>query len=233
MANCRFFTYHGWGFDSDFWNPWTEFLSNYGSVENYDRGYFNNPKEVEIQGRMEPTVIITHSFGLHFVDDELLSQADLLIINNGFLHFHPHAPKYRKRSRLVLRQMIKEFEVNPDKVLQQFYQNCFAPDEVFWEHLGNFNHQLLLDDLERLHQSILDIKRLKKADKICILHGADDAIVPNQKGRNLYSQLNEKAKYFEMKDAGHALPYTQPGQCLEFVESHIEQILKAKKLKGK
>lgn len=222
MADCRFFTYHGWGFDSNFWNLWADFLSNYGSVDNYDRGYFNNPTEIEVQGRTGPTVIITHSFGLHFVDEGLLDQAELLIITGGFVHFHPYAPKYRKRSRLILKQMINEFKIKPEKVLRRFYRNCFAPAGVPFDNLGDFNHQLLLDDLERLHQSRLDIKRLKKADKICILHGSRDEIVPKAKGRDLYSQLSEKAKYFEMKDAGHALPYTQSGQCLEFMEPYLE-----------
>jgi hypothetical protein len=224
MANCRFFTYHGWGFDSCFWDPWTDFLSNYGLVESYDRGYFNNSKEVKAHGQAESLIIITHSFGLHFVEEDLLNKADLLVITGGFLHFHPNAPKYRKRSRLILQQMIKEFEVKPEKVLHQFYQNCFAPQDEVIEGPEDFNHQLLLDDLRLLHQSNLEIEGLKKADKICILHGADDQIVPNQKGRQLHSQLGEKATYFEMKKAGHALPYVHSRQCLEFIEPRLEQI---------
>ncbi|HEX6981484.1 MAG TPA: alpha/beta hydrolase [Balneolaceae bacterium] len=224
MSDCRFFTYHGWGFDSDFWNPWNEFLSSYGPVESYDRGYFNNPRKVELQEHPESVIIVTHSFGLHFVEEKLLGEADLLIITGGFLHFHPDAPQKRKRSRLILQQMIKELEANPEKVLHQFYKNCFSPGNGAIEDLGGFNHQLLLDDLRLLHQSELDIKRLKKADKVCILHGVNDQIVSNQKGRQLDANLGEKSQYFEMKNSGHALPYINHRQCLEFIEPHIEQV---------
>lgn len=229
MADCRFITFHGWGFDNSFWKAWAKKLSAYGSFLNYDRGYFNEPNEIKTGVGSESTVIIIHSFGLHFVDVELLNQADLLVITGGFLHFHPYAPKYRKRSRLILNQMIDAFENKPEQVLNKFYQNCFAPDDVSFENSDDLNHRRLLDDLKLLHQSELDVKRLKKAGKICILHGAGDHIVPNNKGRELYAQLGAKAKYFEMKNAGHALPYLYPQQCLEFVEPHIEQVLETTK----
>ena len=88
------------------------------------------------------------------------------------------------------------------------------------------DHQLLLDDLRRLHNAELDVQKLKKPDKICILHGTDDHIVPNKKGREIYSQLHDKAQYFEIKKAGHALPFTHHEQCLEFLIPEIKTLKK-------
>lgn len=227
MCDCRFIAFHGWGFDDQFWHPWADFLSDYGTFQTYDRGYFNDPKEVEMLAGPVSTVLITHSFGLHWIEEALLNQADLLVITDGFLYFHPYAAQYRRRSRLILQEMINALEDNPEKVLSDFYEKCFKPQDPPEYNLDDINHQLLLDDLRKLQNSEIDALELKKAEKICILHGSKDHVVPNKKGRQIYTQLQAKAQYFEIKGAGHALPFTHYKQCLEFVAPEIEQLAEA------
>jgi len=228
MADCRFIAFHGWGFNDKYWQLWADYLTEYGYFETYDRGYFNNPKEVEILTDPASTILITHSFGLHWIDESLFTQADLLIILGGFLYFHPYAAQYRRRSRLILQEMINEFEINPEQVLHDFYENCYAPQDPPQDNMGEINHQLLLDDLRYLQNAEQDVQSLKKADKVCIIHGSDDYIVPNKKGRQLYTQMQGQAQYFEIKNAGHALPYTHYEQCLEFVTPEIEKLAEIK-----
>jgi fermentation-respiration switch protein FrsA (DUF1100 family) len=122
--------------------------------------------------------------------------------------------------------MINNFEVKPEKVLNKFYQNCYAPQPFPGREIEKINHQLLLEDLRELQNSEIDSQQLKKVGKICILHGADDHIVPKKKGREIYTQLNENLRYFEIKEAGHALPYTHHQQCLDFIIPEIEQLTK-------
>lgn len=224
MTDCRFVAFHGWGFDASYWQPWKDFLSDYGIFQTYDRGYFNDPQEVETLAGPVPTVLIAHSFGLHWIEEALLAQADLLLIVSGFLHFHPYAAQYKRRSRLVLQEMINTMEVNPEKVLTNFYGNAYAPQEAPEKEIGEINHQLLLDSLRRLQDAEMDTQLLKKADKICILHGSEDHIVPHKKGRQIFTQLQGQAQYFEIKGAGHALPYTHYKQCLEFVTPEITEL---------
>jgi len=228
MADCRFIAFHGWGFNDQYWKPWANYLSEYGYFETYDRGYFNEPKEVEILTVPVSTVLITHSYGLHWIDESLFSQADLLIVTSGFLYFHPYAAQYRRRSRLVLQEMVNEFEVHPEQVLKEFYENCYAPESPPQIDISDINHQLLLEDLQDLQDAEQNVHLLRKADKICIIHGSDDHIVPYKKGRQLYTQLQAQAQYFEIKNAGHALPYTHYKQCLEFVTPEIEKLAEIK-----
>lgn len=219
-ADLQIIAFHGWAFSGSYWEPWAERLSDFGHFQSYDRGYFNKPREIEITSS-NYSILIAHSFGLHFIDEKLFEQADLLVITGGFLHFHPYAAQYKRRSRLVLREMINNMEVKPEEVLKQFYQNCYAPQEYNGREINEINHQLMLDDLQKLQTSQLDAELLKKAGKICILHGSEDHIVPKKKGREIYTQLSEKARYFEIKDAGHALPFTHHQQCLDFILPEI------------
>lgn len=226
MADCQFIAFHGWGFDDLYWRSWDKILSKYGTFKTYDRGYFNEGKEVETVDRSTSTVLITHSFGLHWITEDLLNQADLLVITGGFLYFHPYTAQHRRRSRLIVQEMIKALESNPQKVLRDFYDKCFAPQDTPENNFEDINQQLLLDDLQTLQNAELDTEILKNAQKICILHGSKDQVVPNKKGRQIYTQLQAKAQYFEIKKAGHALPFTHYKQCLEFVKPEIMQLVK-------
>lgn len=227
MVDCRFIAFHGWGFSDIFWEPWADRLFEFGAFEAYDRGYFNDPKEVQTLAGPVSTVLICHSFGLHMIDEPLFANADLLIILNGFLYFHPYAAQYKRRSRLILQEMINEFEIHPEEVLEKFYANCYAPQTAPDIEIDNMNHQLLLDDLQILHGNEMDTDLLRKPGKVCVLHGADDAIVNKSKGRQIYTQLNYDAQYFEIRDAGHALPFTHHQRCLEFVIPEIETLVEA------
>ena len=224
MADCRFILYHGWGFDHTFWQPWADRLSKWGTVHAYDRGYFGDPRDVEVEHDSDQTVAVTHSFGLHWIEQSLFEEIDLLVICGGFLYFHPYAAQYKRRSRLILQEMINNLEVDPTKVLADFYENCYAPEDPPNVDVEEFNHQLLLDDLRRLQNSDLSHQRLEPAQKVCILHGSDDHIVPNKKGRQIYTQLQAKSQYFEIKGGGHALPRTHARQCMEFVQPEIEAL---------
>lgn len=224
MADCQFVAFHGWAFDYEFWKPWSRKLSEYGTFHASDRGYFDHPRKVSLDDEGGPVILITHSLGLHFIDKSMFERADLLIITGGFLYFHPYAAQYKRRSRLVVQEMVNELEVNPEKVLYRFYQNSYAPEPIPNIEFTDINIELLLNDLRLLQESELDVELLKKANKVCILHGSEDQIVPYKKGRQIYNQLQEYSQYFEIKNAGHALPYTHARQCLEFVVPEIEQL---------
>lgn len=224
MAECQFTLYHGWGFDSSLWRHWQGALEPLGRFSAYDRGYFKTAKAPRDPDPTEKSVLISHSYGLHWIGEDQLNRADMLIIVSGFLYFHPYAAQYRRRSRLVMQEMINQFEINPEKVLKKFYQNCFAPQAPHETEFQDLDHRLLLEDLQLLQNAELDIDKLKRVDKICILHGYKDQIVPNKKGRQLYTQLQEHSQYFEIKNAGHALPLTHHRQCIEFIKPEIEQL---------
>jgi len=228
MADCQFLAFHGWAFDRHFWDNWEAELSTFGNFQSYDRGYFGDPHEIEMDNSDGPLILISHSYGLHQIDEPLFEQADLLIIAGGFLYFHPYAAQYKRRSRLIVQEMVNEIETNPKKVLRRFYENSFAPEEIPKFDFEHVNQPLLMEDLQRLQDSEIDTNLLKEARKVCILHGAKDQIVTYKKGRQIYNQLQQRSQYFEIKNAGHALPKTHRRQCLEFITPEIQQLMKSK-----
>lgn len=170
-------------------------------------------------------IIFAHSFGLHLCDPEILDHADLLVLFGGFRSFHPQAARLRRRSQLVLRQMINRMEEAPHQVLKDFYRNVFSPHEGWPPPEGALNRRLLQDDLKRLNESKIASEQLNKVPKICILHGSRDAIVPCIIGRELHDELYPGSNYLEIKQAGHALPFTHTEQSWLFIKSEIEKII--------
>jgi pimeloyl-[acyl-carrier protein] methyl ester esterase len=170
-------------------------------------------------------VVLTHSYGLHWCPEEQLRQADILVVVGGFLQFHPHTPQFRKRSKTIVSRMLEELHSDPEKVLNKFWENCYLPEPVPErpDH-ARMNLMKLIQDLGHLNQHVLSEVILKKIPKICILHGSKDRIVSKQMGRAIYARSYTRARYFEIKEAGHAVPFTQSQRCWSFVEPELEDL---------
>ncbi|MBN2731720.1 MAG: alpha/beta hydrolase [Balneolaceae bacterium] len=221
MADTEIITYHGWGFDAECWQKLQSLFADSIKWKNFDRGYFNDPESPSFSEGSNNKVAVVHSFGLHLCEEDVLQKADLLVIMSGFLHFHPKAAQFRRRSKLVLSEMINQFEQKPEKVLKTFYRNVFHPQKTFDLPNEEMDHSLLLEDLKLLDRSEISLPVLKNTARICIFQGADDAIVPKEKGRGLFNQFGDQAQYFEIKKAGHALPIAHAPRCREILEPMI------------
>jgi pimeloyl-[acyl-carrier protein] methyl ester esterase len=212
--------YHGWGFDQDCWQPWRELMAQQGEIFwASDRGYFNAPSAPPVSS---PSIVFAHSYGLHLCPIAQLQNADVLVLFSSFLSFHPLAERgiiegNSKRSRLVLAQMIRQFQADPQSVLEAFQKNCFYPvPRRSSEDHKPINSELLLDDLKGLDTCSLDVSILQKIPKILILQGAQDRIVPAEKGRELAASLPD-GQYIEVDQAGHGLPFTHVDTCWSWI----------------
>lgn len=221
----EFLAFHGWAFDRHCWDSWKGTVPGGCKFKSFDRGYFNGVQNVNFSENSSARIIFTHSYGLHMCPPELLGRADLLIIFGGFLTFHPQAARFRRRSRLVLQQMIKQFQDTPGAVLKEFWNNTYHPRPAPDFEPDEFNRGRLLNDLRSLNESKLETGSLKMPGKICILHGSRDGIVPKAKGRELYNKFRDKGSYFEVKEAGHALPFTHMEQSWNFIKPKIREII--------
>ena len=199
---------HGWGFDETFWNALGNEISDEYSILKWRRGYFSDAVHNDFSGNADLNVLIAHSFGAHLLSHSWLEKADLLIIISGFLTFHPGTPQFRKRSRAVLKSMIEKLNESTEEVLS--------------EPPSNHNKEVLMKDLNALNHAKLNMEALQKVPNICIIHGTSDRIVPNMKGRELFRQLGEQAKYYEIKKTGHALPVTDAKTCWKFIAPEID-----------
>lgn len=165
MKNLEVAAYHGWGFSKEIWQG----LAHY----TYDRGYFGKSFWDIKFSRNSFKVCIAHSLGLHFIPNEVLQNLDLLIIFGGFTSF---------REKRVLKGMQRKLKVDPQAVLKEFYINCGLNDVV---DLGEINTDLLIQDLDFLGCTELDLNILKNIPEIVVFHGDEDKIVPIEKALNI------------------------------------------------
>lgn len=221
LSDLEVIAIHGWAFDRNCWKGWRDLLPANTDFSCYDRGYFSHPFSTGFNGNRRRRILLLHSFGLHICDRELLESADLVAVFGGFRMFHPVTAQFRRRSRLILQRMKQKLPEQPDVVLNEFWRNTYYPVEPPRIDHVNQNVGLLLEDLELLGRSELDIKCIGIAKKFCILHGSKDRIVPKAKGRELFNLLYDRASYLEVKNAGHALPMTHSDQCWSFIKTNI------------
>lgn len=226
MNKVEIIAYHGWGFDRSVWSGMSALTGENQEWKNFDRGYFNQPKSPEFSGKNQKNVLITHSFGLHLCEKSFFEDADLLVIISGFLTFHPQLAQFRRRSKMVLNEMLSRFSDQPENVLKAFYRNVFHPERSYDLPQSDFNQDLLLKDLRWLDRADRSLADLNKSAKVCIFQGADDAIVPKEKGRALHEQFGEQSKYYEIKNSGHALPVTHAQKCWDLIVPEIERLNK-------
>lgn len=217
--------YHGWGFDPSVWKPLQKNMQPFVHFQAADRGYFSDsfaPGWDNSSAREK--LLLVHSYGLHLCDQEVLQQADHLVIISGFLNFHPTTKEEHKRSKLFLRKMQSQFVDSPKKVLQKFYERVFYPEEPKLTVPDNLHHDLLLSDLGDLDHDNRTNADIFDTNSITIIHGAEDKIVDNELAREMFSKLRLRSQYFELKKAGHAVLFTHSSKIFEILNSllHIK-----------
>lgn len=213
--------FHGWGFDRNAWSVWQSYLAPSCQLQAFDRGYYGEPYSPEFNDLNTRKIIFAHSYGLHLCPPRLLESCDLLIIFNGFIRFHPEAPRSQKKSRLILQRMQDRFALEPGAVIRDFMQRCYDP-VAYQDCLGGEpDLNRLAEDLRLLGHSSISTATLEKARRIHILHGAEDRIVPNPQGQVLFEKLRHHAQYHEIEGAGHGLPFSHTPQCRSILESAL------------
>lgn len=207
--------YHGWGFDSSFWNPIKEVLPKHILFKSADRGYFGGDFNPEFDPQSKLKVLLLHSYGVHWCSPEKKEQANVIIIINGFNSFHPLQNPAKSRSKMVLKGMVKQFKIKPLEVLLAFYKNCFGAFTIQEPDSTWMNKSLLLKDLNALNKTKLKLTKLTKADWL-IIDSGKDRIVPGNRGQELLAFLGAD-KYELIDDGVHAFPASNAEECAKIL----------------
>lgn len=196
--------YHGWGFDSEIWRSWIR-EARFDRYHVFDRGYTGHPvSPSEFRTDSEIRILVAHSLGLHFVPEQVLGQADLMVVCSGFNCFHSgvNSPGHRKLTR-----MINRFAGMPMTVLTSFYTNCMHPEQRIMDSPGKMNLDLLEHDLNFLNECRLEHPGTITGKQVLLFHGKEDIIVPVEQSLELHNLL-PGSRLIEIAGGGHMLPVT-------------------------
>lgn len=217
--------YHGWGFDRSCWEAWKLIFEQIGcNFQTFDRGYFGQAIQPEFKELESKKIILVHSYGLHLCPIAQLKLADVCIIFSSFLEFHPASNPARKRSQAIVQQMIEQLEQNPQLVLDNFRRKCYYPATNYPASTVQCS-SLLLADLHQLNQAILPVDVLESIPKKVVFHGSSDRIVSPIKGQDIWAAFPTNSQYYEVIQAGHALPFTHLQECWSFVSSIFQALI--------
>ena len=179
MKRLKIAIHPGWGFSKDAWKSWKDKFSH--PIQFVDRGYFNAQKDDQkflLQNHRiafnpeDFNVLITHSLGLHLIDEEMIKNTSLLIIIGGFVHFGTDF-----KTKIALKLMKDKLKKEPKEVLKLFYERCDYPDAYAMTIPDSIDIDRLLADLCLLDSSKLDLSIFQTIFHISIFHGKEDKIV--------------------------------------------------------
>ena len=206
--------YHGWAENHQIWNRMEEAAGIEFEFERYERGYFDNPHEIS-KSRISD-LLITHSYGIHWVPMEHLLKAKIIFVISGFGSFHPLNANQKKISQKIISKMLSNLENDPPKVVQEFHKNSFFPKKIYQSSKNIIDPKKLKSDLENLNQSQINSIWESTNKAMVWIHGSRDRIV----SVNTAHELNLNQKMILMENAGHAIPETHGNKCWEIIKQH-------------
>ncbi len=207
--------YHGWGFNSNFWNSLKSQLPNHIILKAADRGYFGEEYIPVFDNHSTLKVLFLHSFGLHWCTQETINKADIIVVFNSFDSFLPLENPSRTRSKKVLDGMVSQFKRAPQKVLNAFYTNCSSIIGSEYSNHKLINRSLLLSDLIALNKTQL-VPQKNLHTNWLIIDSDKDRIVPGNRGKEIM-KLVPTHIYKIVKDGVHAYPSVNPLDCIKIL----------------
>ncbi|OGG93645.1 MAG: hypothetical protein A2527_11015 [Candidatus Lambdaproteobacteria bacterium RIFOXYD2_FULL_50_16] len=191
--------FHGWALDRHFFDPLASALGF--KAHFFDRGYFGPPQRPNKP--VGPFILVTHSFGLHWVPLTWVKEAQALVIINGFIQFHPQGD-LAAISKRGFKNLRLGLSLDPDQTLKRFYQKVTSPGEAPWPFKSITDLDLAEKDLDLLGSSQFELDPLRVLKKLLLFSALADQIVLPEKADQLAEELPQ-AKRFVYPEAGHDL----------------------------
>jgi len=213
--------YHGWGINDSFWKNLSSVIPDSITLKPANRGYFGKPFYPKYDSDTKFRVVFTHSYGLQWSNDAILSKADVLVIFNGFGAFHPLKENLNSVSKKGLEAMISGFKKNPEETLRAFYKTCFHPSSVDVEVPDGLNTELLLEDLKALRNARFPLIDLDFGSTMVAIDGTEDKVLLTTRGESMLEPHYNKKFVKVFEGEGHALPFLKPEKCWSYLCSII------------
>jgi len=207
--------YHGWGYDDAFWFPLKKLLPEHVTLKAARRGYYGNPKQTYFENEQSLKVIFAHSYGLHWVHNETLKQADVLFMFASFHKFLPDDPEQKKYVMKVLDAMINKIEHQPYTLLEEFWKKSQQSEFVEIERVIR-DINMLKEDLKHLFNTAISIPDITNK-QIVMLEASEDEIFVNSHMKEFTEHHKTRMKYKMMDGLGHAFPFTNPEETYSII----------------
>jgi pimeloyl-[acyl-carrier protein] methyl ester esterase len=226
---------HGWAGDGSQWGPWRQASTPLGWRWTCgERGYGAHPALSPRWNESGRRLVISHSMGVHLLEEEVLAGADAVVLLAGFGRFVPPGPEGR-RLRAALTAMAAELADGPgepeaalraQKLLGRFLAEAADPDPADLlppgpadGPVGSAGRARLRHDLALLERSDGLPPGFPPQAGVLIVEAEADRIVP-PRSRALLREALPAAEVLRLEGAGHSLlrcPVIAP--VLEWIQS--------------
>lgn len=209
----------GWGFDSAIFNE-----SSFNCNLIHFRGKLTD-KPVQISDKILNKIkkhrikVLVWSLGLQLANDFIVKYIYLI----DSLILISTRKSYPAAELKIVKEKLKE---NPEAFLYKFYKNCFSSSkaaEKEWfrkklrkKYLSKNSKEYLLSVLKCLTIKKIDFNNIKKIQKIRILHGEKDRIVPVEEAYRMKEKI-VNANLSIIEDEGH-LPFLNES-CIRIINN--------------
>lgn len=197
---------HGWGYGPDVWDKVISQLSDH-ECQVLNLGFFGG-EDCE-QHLIEECIYVGHSLGVLWLLKRMPKNAKGLVSIAGFDDFSKCA------NPRILRMMAKNLVSDPQKQLRDFWAQCGSPEYSPGEEP---NTGRLMEGLEWLGEWNAQIKLERLMCPVYAIVAKDDTIVPEAASKEIWEDYDMKI----LEEGEHALPITQPQNCVETIRKAIE-----------
>jgi pimeloyl-[acyl-carrier protein] methyl ester esterase len=226
---------HGWAGEAGNWDPWRQASAPMGWRWSCgERGYGGKTPLSPRWSGAGRRVLLSHSMGVHLLEEEVLAAAEAVVLLAGFGRFVPPGPEGR-RLRTALAGMAAELADGPgeaeaalraQQLLRRFLAEAASPDPPELLPPGPADGPVAAAGRARLRADLAVLARcdglppgFPAAAPVLIVEAeADRIVVP--RARALLRQALPQAEVLSLQGAGHALlrsPVIPP--VLEWVQA--------------
>jgi len=212
-SKAEVIAFHGWGLDASFWDSWDDLLPAHIAFKKADRGYFGKAFTPTFSSAASK-ILFVHSYGLHWCPEDLLRQADGMVIFSSYSRYFPKSKQ--KLFGYILKERLKGFDSDPEGWLTEFLELTYKP-AIPPEPAATMNTAKLMNDLEDLHLCVFPEQKYTYS-KLIVLEAEDDLIFPESRKPELEEVLGGISHHEMLPEGGHAFPQTGAEKCYSILK---------------
>lgn len=203
---------HGWGSDQHCWQTWREPCEKRGwLLDCFERGYGESKEHIPQWNSKYKHALVVNSLGLHLTPDNILANAEAVVLMASFGKFIPEGSGGRALG-IAIKGMAQKIEAGEIKELfNEFREKVAAPQPV--DHLpagvedqkiSEIGKMRLLKDLDLLAKCQGIPKSFPHNSAVLIIEAEEDQIVLEASKAEMRRELNN-TEIIKLDGIGHGL----------------------------